>query len=301
MPVTVFIGTPGDQEVITGSSFETSGNVSPPGARVVARVRDGGAWETAGERLPPRPGYDWTFRFSGVTSHVPLTLSVRGEDPTTQESGEAARTIRCLPAAASSFEAPFPAQGSPEGQSPPAERFAPLPAEVAENEIAGTEVVEPAPDEGFPAALPPVTAEPAQAATGELPSEARGEESASRRRHRPMARKKPTARAGKGARVLPGRRAKAAPAKAARPPAARRGRGPAKKASAALARKAAKKPAAKASKAAAKKASKTAPKKSVKAKTGKAAASTARRGTKPTARKASKAVAKTNPKKRHSR
>ena len=301
MPVTVFIGTPGDQEVITGSSFEASGNVSPPGARMVARLRDAAARETAGERLPPRPGYDWTFHFSGVSSHEPLTLSVRGEDPTTQESGEAARTIRCRPGAGSSqeytsafFEGSHQVQDSPERQS------APLPAELAETEVAVTDVMEP-PDEEAPVALPPLTAEPAQAATGELPAEAMVEESAPRRRPRPVARKKPAARAGKTARVPPGRRAKAAPAKTVRTPAARGGRGPAKKAGANMSRKTTKKPAAKASKTAAKKASKTAPKKSVKAKTGKVATSAARRGTKPTARKASKAVAKTNPKKRHSR
>jgi hypothetical protein len=302
MPVTVFIGTPGDQEVITGSSFEASGNVSPPGARMAARLRDAAARETEGEMVSPRPGYDWTFRFSAISRDEPLTLSVRGEDPVTQERGEAARTIRCVRSGASnpdfmsaSFEAPHQALGSAGNQAEPAHRFVPLPGEIAE-----TEVAEPPVDEIAPAALPPITTEPAQAATGELPEEARIEESGTRRRPRPVARKKPAARAAKSGRVPPGRRAKASPAKAARAPAARRGRGPAKKA-AAMNRKAPKKAAAKAGKSATKKASKTAPKKSVKAKTGKVAGSAARRGTKPTARKASKAVAKTNPKKRHSR
>ena len=293
MPVTVFIGTPGDQAVLAGGSFETSGNVSPPGVQMFARVRDAAAQEIAGESQPPRPGYDWTFRFPSVSRNEPLTLTVRGVDPMTQEVGEASHTLRCGYTAAPTNESAAPVSPASERPAAP-ELFPPTPAAepVEETTAAMMEEVE------IPAALPPATMEASRAATAEPPAEAAVPEAA-RRRPRPAARRKPVTRAGKGARVPAGRRAKASPAKAARTPAARRSRGPAKKVASAMNRKAARKSAGKTSKAPAKK-SKAAPKK-VKAKTAKVAASGARRGTKPSAKKASKAVAKTNPKKRHSR
>jgi hypothetical protein len=303
MPVTVFIGTPGDQAVIPEGSFEASGNVNPPGARISAQVRAAAAQQIAGESLPPRPGYDWTFRFPGVATNEPVTLTVRAFDPVTQETGEASHTIHCMQSGAAAnpnqeAHAPFHAADVP--PLPAGDLFSSAPGHERQTtaEQAALEVVE---DVEAPASLPPVTAEPALAATGELPAEATVPEGAPRRRPRPAARKKPAARAGKGARVPAGRRAKASPAKAARTPAARRSRGPAKKAASAMTRKAAKKSASKTGKAAAKKSAKATPKKNVKAKTAKVAASGARRGTKPTAKKASRAVAKTNPKKRHSR